>query len=96
MRLRHQQDVPDLAPRTIAVLLHGWTSEQPPETSAHDGFEGGFIDLYDIGGIARLWREHEHYLRDVARRWGWEPTYRAPDGRMLFEAEAVAERLYDA
>jgi hypothetical protein len=68
--IRREQRVPDLAPRTIAVLLHGWTSQEPPETSHHEGFEGEFLTLYEIGGIARLWKQHEAFLRETARRWG--------------------------
>ncbi len=92
---RTTDNAPDLSPFTIATLLAGWTSKEPPETSHHQGFEGGAIDLFEAGGHARLWRAHEAYLRATAARWGWKPTYRAPDGRMLFEAEAVAEGLYD-
>ena len=95
MRLRQQPGAPDLKPETVAVLLLGWGAPDPPEPS-EPGFGGGFLDLLEPGGAARLWRQHEAFLRETARRWGWEPTYKAPDGRMLYEAEAVAEGWYDA
>ena len=93
---RTTDNAPDLSPFTIATLLAGWTSQEPPETSHHQGFEGGPIDLFEAGGPARLWRAHEAYLRATAARWGWEPQIKAPDGRLMFCGEAIAAGLCDA
>ena len=70
--MRRRQAVPDLAPATIAILLAGWDAYPPGGDDAGD-FAGGFLDLYDVGGPARMWRLHERYLRRVAAEWGWLP-----------------------
>jgi hypothetical protein len=92
MRLRHPPDTPDLSLAAVAILLRGWSAE-PPEPYEQKGFSGGFVQLCQIGGIAALWRQHEFYLRDVGRRWHWEPDVEVPDGRRLYFAEAVSEGL---
>jgi len=86
---RHQQDAP--APMCFcaaAVLLRGWSQEQPPVDCADDSHTT-FFDLFDPRDMARLWREHEFYLRGVAQQWGWRPTVPVPDGRVLFYGEAA-------
>lgn len=87
---RRATPAPNLGPATIAILLAGWGAESPAP-SPH-GFEGGFLDLYDIdnSGFVRLWRQHEEYLRTVAAEWNWVPTVRGPDGVLRFYAEHLA------
>jgi hypothetical protein len=89
MATRRYSAAPALKPETIAVLLAGWGVEAP-EPGPH-GFGGGVLELFlpDVGP-ARLWRQHEAYLRSVAARWNWAPTIEAPNGRKLFWGEAVA------
>ena len=81
---------PDLSPATVAVLLGGWCAEAP-EPSPH-GFSHGFLELYDPHGpgFIRFWRGHEPWLREQARKWGWEPRFRLADGSVVFYAEGVA------
>jgi hypothetical protein len=81
---------PDLKPETVAVLLAGWGAEPPASVpQGPRGFDGNFLTLYDAGGIARLWREHETWLRAQAAEWNWSPAFTLDD-RMLFYGEYVA------
>ena len=90
MATKRQVEAPDLKPETVAVLLAGWSANPPPDvTAGPHGFGGGFLELYDVGGIARLWREHEAWLREQAAAWQWEPTYTL-NGVPMFYAESVA------
>jgi hypothetical protein len=91
MRRREQAaGPPDLQVETVAVLLGGWCAEPPVGVPrGPHGFGGGFLELYDIGGIAKMWREHEAWLREHARVWGWEPRLVGPDGVRRFYAEAA-------
>jgi hypothetical protein len=92
MAIRRQREAPDLKADTVSILLAGWGAPDPPVPFKH-GFGGGFLELLTPGGIAALWRQHEFYLRDVGRRWHWEPDVEVPDGRRLYFAEAVSEGL---
>ncbi len=86
-------DVPDLSPEVIAILLGGWGATPPEPSIPNPGFAGGFYELasgHTSGAAADMWREHEEFLRDTARGWGWEPSIPGPGGRLLFYAEAKA------
>lgn len=87
---RPNEVAPDLRPRAVAVLLHGWGAEPPADVprDAH-GFGGGFLDLYTEGPGA-LWREHEAWLRGIARAWQWQPETAGPDGIRRFYGEHLA------
>ena len=75
---------------TIAVLLAGWSAEPPAHVPrGPHGFDHGFLELYNIGGIAKLWRAHAAWLREQARLWIWSPTFTLGD-RVLFYGEYVA------
>ena len=87
MAIRRETHVPNLCPCTIAILLRGWCVDPP--VPCGDEAHPGFLDLYTHEESVGIWRQHESYLRDVARRWGWAPTVEVPDGRRMFVAEAV-------
>ena len=86
--------VPDLRPDVIAILLAGWGAE-PPVPGPFRGFGGGFMRLASEheGGAAALWRQHEFYLRHVAREWNWSPTFELPNGNLGFFGEVEASEL---
>ena len=89
-RSRHQ--AAPASPATAAVLLSGWGA--PPLGGAEQhGFAGGFLELFEGNnkGIARLWRQHERYLRHEAARFGIEPESETDDGRIVFFGELAAE-----
>ena len=91
MKRREQATgMPDLKPETVAVLLGGWSADPPPELprSSPDD-DQHYLQLYGIGGIAKLWREHEGWLREQARLWGREPTFTLGDVPMCY-GERVA------
>lgn len=83
---REVQQIPNLCPCTIAILLHGWTEDRPPVACADDS-HAGFFDLYEPGGMERLWTQHEFYLRAVAQQWDWKPECISADGRARFFGE---------
>ena len=85
MATRRHPEVPDLKPEVIAILLAGWSAPMAPEPSPV-GFSSGLLDLFD-GHTADIWTEHEQWLREKARQWGWEPSHVAPDGRRVFYGE---------
>jgi hypothetical protein len=89
------EHAPDLKNETIGVLLAGWGATLPPDVNpgAH-GFGGGMLELL-TDGPADLWKEHEAFLRSVARTWGWTPTVETPRG-LMFYAEALANGFEDA
>lgn len=84
--------VPDLSSGTISILLAGWGAKPPKGMPRQHGFGGGFIRLAieHEAGAAALWRQHEGYLRHVAREWGWQPTVELPNGGLGFFGEAAA------
>ena len=87
MRRRRQAVAgpPDLAPETVAILLGGWSANPPlAAPSRPGGVDHDFLTLYDIGGIAKLWCQHEVWLREQARLWGWQPTFMLRDVAMFF------------
>lgn len=94
MRLRQQPGTPDLKAETIAVLLAGWGAPDAPEPS-EPGFGGGFLTLLDPDGPATLWRQHEAWLRERAKAWGWTPQVIGPDGVHRFWAEPLAAGFGD-
>jgi hypothetical protein len=79
---------PPLKAETIAILLAGWAAPDAPEAS-EDGFDGGFLELYEEGGIAELWGTYDRYLLATAARWGWTPQVPTRRG-LLFYGEAAA------
>lgn len=89
MATRRDIETPNIKAETVAVLLAGWGAPIPPEPS-EPGFGGEFITLYEHGGAARLWRQHERWLRGKAEVWGWTPQIVGPDGHRRFWAEHVA------
>ncbi len=78
-------DRPPLSAAVRAVVLGGW--------SAGRGIadDDGLFELWaeNLPGVARLWREHEVFLRAEAKRLGIEP--REPGGR--FFGEVAGERM---
>ena len=84
MRLKTSNQAPDLSAATVAVLLKGWCAEPPEGIPRQHGFGGGFLELYNIGGIAALWHEHEGWLRAQAAEWGWEPTFTLGEVPMFY------------
>lgn len=89
MKPKARTAAPDLKPETVAILLRGWDA-YPPEPPGPHGFGGGFAALCNRDDMTALWREHEVWLRDVARRWGWTPRVLGQDGRRRFYAEHIA------
>jgi hypothetical protein len=93
-RRRTDTAPPPLKPSVVALLLRGWGTEAP-EPSAH-GFGGGQLEVFERDGVARLWNDHEPFLRATAQRWGWEPdTVTAHGVRFHAEALALGELLED-
>jgi hypothetical protein len=93
MKRRREQAAgpPDLQVETVAVLLGGWCAEPPADVPREPhGFGGGLLECFDIGGIAKMWRAHEGWLREQATAWGWGPHYVGPDGTRRFYGEALA------
>jgi hypothetical protein len=82
---------PDLGAATAAILLGGWSVEGPPPGVPREphGFDHGFLELYDIGGVARLWRANETALRARAAEWGWAPAFML-DGVPMYYGEFLA------
>jgi hypothetical protein len=94
VKLKATGAAPDLRSDTIAILLAGWSAQEPNPTQ-HDGFGGGFFELAEADGAATLWRQHERYLRRVAAAWGWEPAVVCSDGVRRFYGEARAAGFHD-
>ena len=94
MATRRNTNAPNLKPETCAVLFAGWSTPDAPEPS-EPGFGGGFITLLEPDGPATLWRQHEAWLRERAKAWGWAPTVKGPDGRLRFWAEHLAAGFTD-
>jgi hypothetical protein len=90
-RRRQSAGTPDLGPATAAILLAGWVDGHPPPGVPQEphGFDHEFLTLYDTGGIAKLWRQYEPWLREQARAWGWVPTF-THNGTRMFYGECVA------
>jgi hypothetical protein len=90
VRPKNSSQAPPLRAATTAILLGGWCADPPPTvTDDPHHVEHEFLTLYDSGGIERLWREHESWLREQARLWNWQPTYTL-DGVAMFFGEYVA------
>ena len=93
MAIRRNTGVPNLKADVVAILLGGWSADSP-EPCPH-GFGGGFLDLLERDGPATLWRQHEAWLRERAKAWGWTPQVTGPDGRLRFWAEHLAAGFTD-
>ena len=85
-------NAPTPRPDVAAILLGGFGS-RPLDGEQHHGFGGGFLELFDDAGTARLWQLHEPYLRGEAERLGIRPEWDGGDGRLLFYAEFVKHQL---
>lgn len=94
MKRREQAaSTPDpLGPATIAILLAGWSADPPEDVPREHGFSEGFLELYDIGGIGKLWRQHEPRLREQARLWGWQPRFTLDGGPMFWSVRHTRAR----
>jgi hypothetical protein len=79
----------------VAAILLGGFGTPPLDGVKHHGFGGMFFQLYEDGdeGIARLWRDHEQYLRSEAMRYGIQPAWDTGDGTLLFYGEFVQHML---
>jgi hypothetical protein len=96
MKARRMPTAPDVSPSVLAILLDGWGAT-PPVPCPFRGFAGGFGMLAGQDGPATLWRQHETYLRQVARTWGWSPQWVGADGVRRFYGEHCANgEWYDA
>jgi hypothetical protein len=74
------------------VLLHCWGHDDPPRDLAAgtDDAEDQYLVLYERGGAARLWAQHEQFLRSKAAEWGWKPKPRFTLGGVaMFYGEYV-------
>ena len=92
MAIKRSVPTSPLSHKTSAVLLGGFGT-RPPEGDT-PGFSGeGFLELWTDGeeGIARQWRAHEAYLRELAVRWGIEPAWGRQGDRFFAEAIARGE-----
>jgi hypothetical protein len=76
----------------VAILLSGFGTP-PLDGVKHHGFGGGFIDLFDDESTARLWQQHEPFLRAEAARYGIQPEFEADNGTLLFYGELVTHEL---
>lgn len=65
---------PPMSDTCAALLLRGYGAYPP--TGRVPGF-GDTFALFEEGDAAfvRAWRQHEDYLRALAKRWNWEPMY---------------------
>lgn len=91
MKVRSTPTDPDLKAEVIAILLRGWDAAPPQGVPlGPHGLAHGLMECFDPDGPARLWREHERWLRQMARTWGWTPDTEGPDGAMGFYAEHCA------
>ena len=81
MRLKTPPAAPDLKVQAIAILPRGFGADPPPEVPPGAfGFGSGMLELWRPGGMARLWRQHEAWLRQRAAEWHWAPVCVGPDG----------------
>jgi hypothetical protein len=83
-------ETPPMSYDTAAILLGGWGAAPPAGVDRQFGFGGQMLEAFEAGGVARLWREHERFLRATAARWDWAPPYRGPDGVLRYHGEACA------
>jgi hypothetical protein len=87
VKLKTNSQAPPLSRDTTAVLLGGWCAVAPPTvTDDPQHVEHQFLTLYAVGGIARLWLQHEKWLRAQAAEWGWSPQF-THDGTQMFYGE---------
>jgi hypothetical protein len=79
--------VAPLSPDVVAILLAGWSAKPAGGIESEDD---GLFDLFSERdeGIARLFREHEAFLRSEASRLGIRPSWHL-GGRELFFGEYV-------
>jgi len=90
VKLKTHSQAPPLSPNTTAILLGGWCAVPPAAVANHpDDVDHAYLVLYNIDGPAMLWRQHEPWLLEEARRWGWEPTH-LHNGRLLYYGEFLA------
>lgn len=68
-----QNATPPLDPAEVAIVLGGWLAR--PRDGAGD--TGAALDLFqaNVAGVVRLWRAHEPWLRNEARRLGIAPAF---------------------